>query len=110
MSEAHGTLWDAVRSWADSVGLLRSSEGGDAAARPHVPESVCANCPICQGAATLDQVDTEALAEWAELARGVIAGMGSALASAAEQRIQGHSTHTDELGDVSPADGKTDAD
>ena len=96
MAEPLGSIWDSVRSWADSVGLLRPPEGTDVGARPHVPEVVCANCPICQGAATLDQIDTEALAELAELARGVIAGMGSALASAAEQRIQGHTVSKDE--------------
>ncbi len=97
MAEPLGSFWDSVRSWADSAGLLRPPQGDEAHARPAVPESVCANCPICQGAATLDQIDTDALAEWADLARGVLSGMGSALASAAEQRLQGHAKSPDEL-------------
>lgn len=102
MSEPQGTFWDSVRSWADSAGLLRPPESPDATVRPHVPESVCANCPICQGAATLEQLDTDALAELADLARGILTGMGSALASAAEQRIQGHAVSADESEETPP--------
>lgn len=92
-------FWDLVRSWADSAGLLRPLEDPSPGARPAVPESVCANCPICQAAATLEQVDPDALGEIADLARGVIAGMGSALASAAEQRISGQAVAVDDQDD-----------
>jgi len=88
-------FWDAVRAWADAAGLLLprpqadgdQADGDQAARRPAVPASVCENCPICQGAATLDQVDPRVITELAELARGVLGGIGSALASAAEQRL-----------------------
>jgi hypothetical protein len=94
MAEPLASFWDVVRAWADSVGLLRPPE--DPTVPPHVPDAVCASCPICQGAATLDQIDTEALAEWADLARGVVLGLGSALTSAAEQRLQGPAGSSDE--------------
>ena len=82
-------FWDAVRAWADSAGfLLPQPEAGDGEPeRPKVPPSVCENCPICQGAATLDQVNPEVISELAEVARTLIGGLGSALASAAEQRL-----------------------
>jgi hypothetical protein len=82
-----GTFWDAVRSWADSVGLLlpaESAEGGPQ--RPVVPPEVCDNCPICQGAATLEQVNPQVLVELADVARSLLSGVGSALAAAADQR------------------------
>ena len=82
-------FWDSVRAWADSKGLLLPREEGPAGdpVRPRVPQSVCDSCPICQGAATLDQVNPEAIAELADVARALIGGIGSALASAAEQRM-----------------------
>ena len=103
MAEPTGSIWDAIRSWADSAGLLRPEDEGTTG-RPAVPEAVCAHCPICQGAATLDQIDTDALAEWADLARGVLSGMGSALASAAEQRIQGTIADADETDPLADSD------
>jgi hypothetical protein len=84
-------FWDSVRAWADSMGLLLPQEeapqGGPG--RPRVPQSVCDSCPICQGAATLDQVNPDAIAELADVARSLLGGIGSALASAAEQRLSG---------------------
>jgi hypothetical protein len=81
-----GSMWGVVRAWADAAGLLFPQDETQGA-RPRVPQSVCDNCPICQGAATLDQVNPEAVAELAEMARSILTGMGSALASAAEQRL-----------------------
>jgi hypothetical protein len=82
-------FWDSVRAWADSMGLLFPQQEGPAGepVRPRVPQSVCDSCPICQGAATLDQVNPDAIAELADVARALIGGIGSALASAAEQRL-----------------------
>ena len=51
-----------------------------------MPQAVCDSCPICQAAATLDQVNPQVLVDMTEVARSVITGLGSALASAAEQR------------------------
>jgi hypothetical protein len=101
MSSSQG-FWDAVRSWASSAGLLlpQSEEPGD---QPPVPPAVCANCPICQGAATLDQLDHEAIADYVDLARNMVLGLGSALASAAEQRIQGGTAGPDAAPDPSGA-------
>jgi len=89
-----GSFWDAIRSWADSAGLLLPPEEPDDQKRPHVPASVCDNCPICQGAATLEQVNPEVIAELADVARNVLSGVGSALAAAAEQRLAQTSTGT----------------
>ena len=102
-------FWDAVRAWADGAGLLLpqpQAEGDRAAPRPAVPASVCENCPICQGAATLEQVDPRGITELAELARGVLGGIGSALASAAEQRLAGGppAAPTGERDEQDPAD------
>jgi hypothetical protein len=80
-----GSLWDTVRAWADSAGLLRPQD--PSGQRPPVPQSVCDNCPICQSAATLDQVNPDVIAELSDVARGLLAGVGSALATAAEQRL-----------------------
>jgi hypothetical protein len=101
-----GSLWDTVRAWADSAGLLRPQD--PSGQRPRVPQSVCDNCPICQSAATLEQVNPEVLAELGEVARSLVTGMGSALASAAEQRLSGDSSP----GDVLPGEpsGETEAD
>jgi hypothetical protein len=86
-----GSFWDAIRTWADSVGLLlpEAEAEGAGPARPKVPQSVCDSCPICQGAATLDQVNPQVIADLADVARSILTGMGSALASAAEQRLSG---------------------
>ncbi len=82
-------FWDGVWAWADSMGLLLPQD--DQSQRPPVPHQVCDNCPICQAAALLDQVDPQVVAELTEVARGLVAGLGSALASAAEQRMpSGH--------------------
>jgi hypothetical protein len=89
MASTEGSsFWDAVRSWADEAGLLLPA-GPEDPPRPKVPQSVCDSCPICQAAATLDQVNPQALVDMAEVARSVITGLGSALASAADQRTYG---------------------
>jgi hypothetical protein len=81
------TFWDAVRSWADDAGLLLPTEPQDPQ-RPRVPQAVCDSCPICQAAATLDQVNPQVITDLTEVARSVIAGLSSALTSAADQRTQ----------------------
>ncbi len=86
MPTAEGSsFWDAVRSWADDAGLLLPSEGPDPQ-RPKVPQEVCDSCPICQAAATLDQVNPQVIVDFTEMARSIFTGLGSALASAAEHR------------------------
>lgn len=82
-----GSFWDAIRWWASSVGLLTSQTGpGEVPPRPPVPEGVCAGCPICQAAATLEQVDPKVMADLTLVARSVISGLSAALAEAAVQR------------------------
>lgn len=81
-------LWDAVRSWADSAGLLLPTEP-DEPARPRVPQDVCDSCPICQAAATVDQINPEAVSDLVEMARSVVTGLASAMASASDQRDHG---------------------
>jgi len=89
MASAEGSsFWDAVRSWADEAGLLLPADPADPP-RAKVPQSVCDSCPICQAAATLDQVNPQVLIDMTEVARSVITGLGSALASAADQRTFG---------------------
>ena len=71
------SFWDAVRSWADSAGLLlppdpeKAADTGPVAdvPRPKVPQAVCDSCPICQAAATLDQVNPRVVADLTEVAR-----------------------------------------
>ncbi len=87
MAERPIGFWDALRSWADSAGLLLPTP--EPAARPTVPQAVCDSCPICQAAATLDQVNPQVITDMTEMARDLIAGMGSALASAGAQRTAG---------------------
>ncbi len=82
------SFWEAVRSWADSAGLLLPSDP-DAQDRPVVPQSVCDSCPICQAAATLDQVNPQVLADVTEVARSLVLGLGSAIAAAADNRSFG---------------------
>lgn len=79
------SFWDAVRSWADSAGLLLPADPDDPP-RPKVPEAVCDSCPICQAAATLDQVNPQVVADMTDVARSLMTGFGSALASASDQR------------------------
>ena len=81
------SFWDGVWAWADSMGVLLPQD--DDVVRPPVPRQVCDACPICQAAAILDQVNPQLLAELTEVARGLVVGLGSALASAAEQRGPG---------------------
>lgn len=110
MAAAGGSsFWDAVRSWADEAGLLLPADPVDAQdpQRPRVPQSVCDSCPICQAAATLEQVNPQVIVDMTEVARSVIAGLGSALASATDQRTYGGSTHPAEsldAGDEQPGD------
>ena len=88
------SFWDAIRSWADSAGLLLpEDESAGGPGRPRVPQSVCDNCPICQGAATLDQVNPDIFTELTDVARSLLNGVGSALAQAAEQRLAGEHGH-----------------
>ena len=70
-----------MRTWADEAGLLLPSDPQDPP-KPTVPQAVCDSCPICQAAATLDQVNPQVLVDMTEVARSVITGLGSALASA----------------------------
>ena len=91
--EQPGSYWDSIRSWADSLGLLTpreeraDQEGAEDLPRPKVPQAVCDNCPICQGAATVDAMNPLVLHELTEIARSLLAGVGSALGQAAETRI-----------------------
>ncbi len=90
--EQAGSYWDAIRSWADALGLLNppdeaAEQSDDAQPRPKVPQAVCDNCPICQGAATVDSINPLVLNELTEIARSLIAGVGAALSQAAETRI-----------------------
>ena len=84
-SNESASFWDAVRSWADSAGLLLPTDADDPP-RPKVPQAVCDSCPICQAAATLDQVNPQVVADMTDVARSLMTGLGSALASASEQR------------------------
>lgn len=78
-------LWDAVRSWAGAAGmLLPPTEAGPVPRE--VPRDVCDSCPVCQAAATADQVNAQAVAELAEMARGFVAGLVSAMGQASQQR------------------------
>ncbi|MGB8021161.1 MAG: hypothetical protein WCF04_08040 [Candidatus Nanopelagicales bacterium] len=82
-----GSFWDAIRWWASSVGLLASkAKPGEVPPRPPVPEGVCASCPICQAAATLEQVDPKVMSDLTIVARSVMSGLSAALADAAMQR------------------------
>lgn len=119
------SFWDAVRSWADSAGLLLPADPDDPP-RPKVPEAVCDSCPICQAAATLDQVNPQVVADMTDVARSLMTGFGSALASASDQRttapgsaepvtewddqVQGQEQYDDEARDEGPdADAADDA-
>ncbi len=84
-SNDSASFWDAVRAWADSAGLLLPTDADDPP-RPKVPQAVCDSCPICQAAATLDQVNPQVVADMTDVARSLMTGLGSALASASEQR------------------------
>ena len=97
-------FWAAVRSWADAAGLLLPSDP-DVQNRPVVPQSVCDSCPICQAAATLDQVNPQVIADVTEVARSVVLGLGSALSAAAENRsfVTGQGTARTEAPDPEPA-------
>ncbi len=104
MATAEGSsFWDAVRSWADDAGLLLPADPLDPP-KPKVPQAVCDSCPICQAAATLDQVNPQVLVDLGEVARSVITGLGSALTSAADQRTFGGGT-ADEVDGLDEWDG-----
>jgi hypothetical protein len=99
-----GSIWDAIRSWADSAGLLLPTEEGTGR-KPRVPQSVCDNCPICQAAATLDEVNPAVVEDMLHMARNLMAGLGSALASASDQRGAGvFPGHTEPTGPQAGAD------
>ena len=85
---APASFWDAIRSWADAAGLLAPQPLGPDGRplAPHVPEAVCAACPVCQAAATLDQLNPQVLADLGVVLRSVLDGLGAALAAAAVQR------------------------
>ena len=83
------SFWDAVRSWADDAGLLLPQDPDEVPSKPKVPQAVCDSCPICQGAATLEQVNPELITDLAEMARSVVSGLASAMASASDQRDPG---------------------
>lgn len=107
MASAQGSsFWDAVRSWADDAGLLLPSDEQEPT-KPTVPQAVCDSCPICQAAATLDQVNPQVLVDLTEVARSLINGLGSALTSASDQRVHGDST---EQADAAGELGEWDAD
>jgi len=80
------SFWDAVRAWADDAGLLLPQDPDEVPSKPKVPQAVCDSCPICQGAATLEQVNPELVTDLAEMARGLVTGLVSAMASASDQR------------------------
>ncbi len=95
------SFWEAVRSWADSAGLLLPNDS-EGPVRPTVPQSVCDSCPICQAAATVDQVNPQVIADFTEVARSIVLGLGSALAAAAENRsfVTGHRAETEPDGSM----------
>ena len=104
-------FWEAVRAWADSAGLLlpQESTSEGESVRPPVPPSVCENCPICQGAATLDQINPQVIDELSVLAKGVFDGIASALASASEQRHTAAGSTVDRTTSPEPAEPVDDA-
>jgi hypothetical protein len=104
-------FWESVRAWADSAGLLlpQESTSEGESVRPPVPPSVCENCPICQGAATLDQINPQVIDELSVLARGVFDGIASALASASEQRHTAQGSTVDSTTPPEPAEAADDA-
>lgn len=109
--EQAGSYWDTIRSWADAFGLLNprddhSAEDAEEPPRPKVPQAVCDNCPICQGAATVESMNPVALHELAEIARSLLAGVSSALGQAAETRIAVGTSRSDA---EAPEDGSADA-
>ena len=68
-------------------------------ASAHIIKTFCDSCPICQGAATLEQVNPELITDLAEMARSVVSGLASAMASASDQRDPGREPRED-AGDV----------
>jgi hypothetical protein len=111
MASAQGSsFWDAVRAWADDAGLLLPSDEQEPT-KPTVPQAVCDSCPICQAAATLEQVNPQVLVDLTEVARSLIGGLGSALASASDQRFHGGSTEeADAFGELLEPDVDPDRD
>jgi hypothetical protein len=96
---SEGSIWDAVRGWAEDRGLVIPN-GLGLTAPVEVPESVCQKCPICQGAAALGQLDPAVLDDVTEVAKTLLGGVGQALSAAAEQRL---SRATDPTEDSGPA-------
>lgn len=109
MASAQGSsFWDAVRAWADDAGLLLPPDEQQPT-RATVPQAVCDSCPICQAAATLDQVNPQVLVDLTEVARSLINGLGSALTSASDQRVHGWgSEHADAAGELVDPDADPD--
>ncbi len=104
-----GAFWDAIRSWADSAGLLvpQPTQGDPPRpVRPPVPDSVCAACPICQAAATLDQVNPQLLADLTVVVRSVVEGLATALAAAADHRASAQRQEEPATGEGSADDGQ----
>lgn len=65
----------AVTELLESTGLLRPPPV------EHSPlaEHVCANCPICQGAAIVERIDLHALADAGMAVANLISGLATAL-------------------------------
>lgn len=95
-------FWGAVRSWADEAGLLLPQD--EESTPPKVPPAVCESCPICQGAATLDQVNPDLFTDLADLARNIVSGLASAMASASDQRDTARAHRQDVAPEVAVTD------
>ncbi len=109
-SQGPGTFWDSVRAWADSAGITVAAAAGEGPSPPpSVPESVCANCPICQGAATLEQINPAIVEDLTSLAHSLLGGIGSALAVASEQRHRLSESDTGPQSDGSAPEGDSPA-
>lgn len=70
-----GPLFAALTDLLEGTGLLRPPPA------EHSPlvEHVCANCPICQGAAIVERIDLHALADAGMAVANLLSGVASAL-------------------------------